>query len=64
MLDKNADAVAFAVGRYALDTSDINGVGAAGAKASATARKAKADRLAKIARRTAAASVQTHGAAA
>ena len=31
ILDKNADAVAFAVGRYALDTSDINGVGATGA---------------------------------
>ena len=64
VLDQNADAVAFAVGRYALDTSDINGVGANGAKASAAARKAKAERLAKIARRTAAAAVHTHGAAA
>ena len=46
ILDKNADAVAFAVGRYALDTSDINGVGATGAKAKAAAAKAKAARTA------------------
>ena len=44
ILDKNADAVAFSVGRYALDTSDINGVGAAGAKAKKAAAKARADR--------------------
>ena len=54
ILDKNADAVAFAVGRYALDTSDINGVDATGAEASAAAAKAKAARTA--AARTAAAS--------
>jgi Zn-dependent M28 family amino/carboxypeptidase len=46
ILDKNADAVAFAVGRYALDTSDINGVGATGAKAAAAKAKAKAARTA------------------
>jgi Zn-dependent M28 family amino/carboxypeptidase len=44
ILDKNADAVAFAVGRYALDTSDINGVGAKGAKATTAAKAAKAAR--------------------
>ena len=55
ILDKNADAVAFTVGRYALDTSDINGVGATSATASAAARKAKAARAAGIAARTAAA---------
>jgi Zn-dependent M28 family amino/carboxypeptidase len=44
ILDKNADAVAFAVGRYALDTSDINGVGGTGAKARKTAAAAKAAR--------------------
>jgi Zn-dependent M28 family amino/carboxypeptidase len=43
-LDQNSDAVAFAVGRYALDTSDVNGVGAAGAKASRSAKAAKAAR--------------------
>ena len=46
ILDKNADAIAFAVGRYALDTSDINGVGAAGAKAARSAKAAKAARAA------------------
>ena len=46
ILDKNADAVAFSVGRYALDTSDINGVGATGAKAAAAKAKAKAARTA------------------
>jgi Zn-dependent M28 family amino/carboxypeptidase len=54
ILDKNADAVAFAVGRYALDTSDINGVGAAGATAKAAAAKARAARAAGLAARTAA----------
>jgi Zn-dependent M28 family amino/carboxypeptidase len=44
VLDQNADAVAFVVGRYALDTSDINGVGAKGAKASKSAKAAKAAR--------------------
>ncbi len=63
VLDGNADAVGFAVGRYALDTSDVNGVGAAGVTASATARKAKAERLATIARHGTAAAVHTHGAA-
>lgn len=43
-LDQNSDAIAFAVGRYALDTSDINGVGAAGAKAARSAKAAKAAR--------------------
>lgn len=63
-LDQNADAIAYVVGRYALDTSDINGVGGAGAKAAAAAKKAKAERARAISR-TAAASVQTHlGAAA
>ena len=53
ILDKNADAVAFAVGRYALDTSDINGVGAKGAAAKAKAAKAKAARSAGATVRTA-----------
>ena len=43
-LNQNSDAVAFAIGRYALDTSDINGVGAAGAKATKSAKAAKAAR--------------------
>jgi Zn-dependent M28 family amino/carboxypeptidase len=55
ILDKNADAVAYAVGRYALDTSDINGVGAAGTKAKKAAAASRADR-AKVARTTLAAS--------
>ncbi|HST67161.1 MAG TPA: M28 family metallopeptidase [Mycobacteriales bacterium] len=55
ILDKNADAVAFSVGRYALDTSDINGVGLTGATAKATAAKAKAARAARAAARVAAA---------
>jgi Zn-dependent M28 family amino/carboxypeptidase len=42
-LGENSKAVAFAVGRYALDTSDINGVGAAGATA-ASKRAARAAR--------------------
>jgi Zn-dependent M28 family amino/carboxypeptidase len=62
-LDQNGDAVAFAVGRYALDTSDINGVGAKSAQASAAARKAKAERLAKVAR-TAAKHTHSHEVAA
>jgi Zn-dependent M28 family amino/carboxypeptidase len=55
ILDKNADAVAFAVGRYALDTSDINGVGAKSAAAKKAAAKAKAARSAGVAARTTAA---------
>jgi Zn-dependent M28 family amino/carboxypeptidase len=54
ILDKNADAVAFAVGRYALDTSDINGVGAKSKAASAAAARAKAARTAAVARAAAA----------
>ena len=46
ILDKNADAVAFAVGRYALDTRDINGVGGAGAKAKKAAASSRAARTA------------------
>ena len=38
------DAVAFAVGRYALDSRDTNGVGVTGATASAAAAKAEAAR--------------------
>jgi Zn-dependent M28 family amino/carboxypeptidase len=53
ILDKNADAIAFVVGRYALDTSDINGVGARGATAAKAAAKAKAARAATKAARTA-----------
>jgi Zn-dependent M28 family amino/carboxypeptidase len=43
-LGENSKAIAFAVGRYALDTSDINGVGGAGATA-ASRRTAKAARV-------------------
>src|SRR5215207_10117821 len=43
-LDQNSDAVAFAVCRYALDTSDINGVGAADAEAARSAKATKAAR--------------------
>ena len=62
-LDQNSDAVAFAVGRYALDTSDINGVGAKGAKATKAAKAAKAARTLTTHSR-AAATPHTHGAAA
>jgi Zn-dependent M28 family amino/carboxypeptidase len=54
ILDKNADAVAFVVGRYALDTSDINGVGARTAAAKSAAAKARAARAAGVTARTAA----------
>ena len=59
ILDKNADAVAFAVGRYALDTSDINGVGVTGATASAAAAKAAAA-LTEAARTAAARTAAAH----
>ncbi|HEV7653733.1 MAG TPA: M28 family metallopeptidase [Mycobacteriales bacterium] len=53
ILDKNADTVAFTVGRYALDTSDINGVGARGAAATRAAAKARAARAVTAATRAA-----------